>query len=425
MLMSKYRVINFSGVPYGTPDEMRAGRKAYIDRHLSGQKDYALANKIGETKSYTYRKELIFIDQSVVDNQLVSLLDQLNKLEPLDLRVTTMEKREQQQAILQTEQVIGRVARILNRPYDLTQEQKKLYLDNLQETLKLAETLSIHENTWTWRKIGRLLMGIAAAAAITAIVSFFVFSTAPIAITVAVCSALLGGLGLYLQQFSNAASLNETLSDVVHNVKLFPADVEVDVVLFSEDGNELDDSGSDDDNPQNGCRLFMRRFDKYLEESEIGDYLKSKVFSQQYYLDRYITELTEKIKSGLEQRLDSQDNENELHDQLSIDSSVEQLVASSGIEIIPMDNGVVFASVEELMADGGLDPLGSANPEKALKSAHQTLVAKIEAQHTSPMTHITNAVNAVFSFFGSTDRESASDTVINSSKRDKENQRFL
>jgi|GEM_PF-3125107 len=358
-----------------------------------------------------YRKELIFIDQSVVDNQLDHLLDQLNKL---DFRATTMEKREQQQAILQTEQVIGRVARILNRPYDPTQEQKKLYLDNLQETLKLAETLSIHENTWTWRKIGRLLMGIAAAAAITAIVSFFVFSTAPIAMTVAVCSALLGGLGLYLQKFSNAASLNETLSDVVHNVKLFPADVEVDVVLFSED-----------DNPQNGCRLFMRRFDKYLEESKIGDYLKYKVFSQQDYPDRYITELTEKIKSGLEQRLDSQDNENELHDQLSIDLSVEQLVASSGIEIIPMDNGVVFASVEELMADGGLDPLGSANPEKALKSAHQTLVAKIEAQHTSPMTHITNAVNAVFSFFGSTDRESASDTVINSSKRDKENQRFL
>ena len=54
--MSKYRVINFSGVPYGTPDEMRAGREAYIDRHLYGQEDYALANKIDETKLNKYQR---------------------------------------------------------------------------------------------------------------------------------------------------------------------------------------------------------------------------------------------------------------------------------------------------------------------------------------------------------------------------------
>ena len=122
--------------------------------------------------------------------------------------------------------------------------------------------------------------------------------------------------------------------------------------------------------------------------------------------------LIAEIKRGLEQRLASGDNELELHDQLSSDSSVKKLVASSGIEIIPMDNGVVFASVEELMADGGLDPLGSANPEEALKSAHQTLVAKIESQHTSPMTHITNAANAVYSFFAGSRRQSDSYTEI-------------
>ncbi len=32
--MHKYKVINFSGVPYGKPDEMQKGREQYIVRQL-------------------------------------------------------------------------------------------------------------------------------------------------------------------------------------------------------------------------------------------------------------------------------------------------------------------------------------------------------------------------------------------------------
>ena len=268
------------------------------------------------------------------------------------------------------------------------------------------------------RKIGRLLMGIAAAAAITAIARYFLVSLAPIAMTVAVCSALLGGLGLYLQKFSKAASLKEALSDVVHNVKPFPADEEDGFVLATVGGYKPYDS--DDDNHQNGGGLLEGKFDRYINLRKIQAYLTAQipVSFDRLHIKTYGFEITPsnrliaEIKRGLEQRLASGDNELELHDQLSSDSSVKKLVASSGIEIIPMDNGVVFASVEELMADGGLDPLGSANPEEALKSAHQTLVAKIESQHTSPMTHITNAANAVYSFFAGSRRQSDSYTEI-------------
>jgi hypothetical protein len=418
--MSKYRVINFAGVPYGTPKAMQEGRQAYIKKHLSESKDYALAQQIKIVKSCDRSKERLFIDKSVVEDQLDGLLGHVFHLNG---NARTMMEKEQQQAILHTEQVIGRVARILNRPKNPTQQQKQSYLDNLQETLKLAEELSLHENTWTIRKIGRLLMGIAAAAAITAIVSYFLVSSAPIAMTVAVCSALLGGLGLYLQKFSKAASLKETLSDVVHNVKPFPADKRAGLYSSNVGGYEPYDSGSDDDNHQNGGGLLEGKFDRYFNMSTVGNirnYLSSQLpysnsgseFKRNRYTMSPSEQLIEKIKIGLEQRLASGDNELELHDQLSSDSSVAKLVASSGIEIIPVENGVVFASVEELMADGGLDPLGADNPVEALKSAYQTLVAKIEAQYTSPMTHITNTAKAVYSFFADSRRQSDSYTEI-------------
>ncbi|MDF1684967.1 MAG: hypothetical protein P1U36_09990 [Legionellaceae bacterium] len=400
-MMSKYRVVNFSGTPYGTPTAMQESRQAYINTHLSGPKNYAFHNQISTTCNSQSQKNHIFSDTSVVDDQLNKLIGLVDKL---NAHAKTMDERKQQQAILHMEQVIGRITRILNRPENLTPQQKDLYLDNLQETLKLAEELSIYEhgNAWTWREIGRLLIVIAGAAAITAIVSYFVLSSAPIAITVAVCSALLADLGFYLLKFSSADSLKETLSDVVRNVKPFPADEKGDLNPLYPGYCNIDGS---DDNDQNGYGLLGNSFDRYLNEDDIYSYLSSKVFHSPYFPDRYTPELTKKIRTGLENRLNSGDNKQELLDQLPDDSSCEKLAALSDVASIPVGENVFFISMEELIAEGDLDPLGAENPTEALKNAFDKVAIKAESQSPSLMTTFTHAVNAVYSFFGASSHE--------------------
>ena len=44
--MHKYKVINFSGVPYGKPDEMQKGREQYIVRQLLKTDDICIIEKL-------------------------------------------------------------------------------------------------------------------------------------------------------------------------------------------------------------------------------------------------------------------------------------------------------------------------------------------------------------------------------------------
>lgn len=352
--IGKYRVVNFSGTPYGTPDAMYQGREDYFNKHKHKHhphQDDAQLNRLSN--------ELFELFNSIHTTLSNSLSNSLNK---------------KRQKIFYIEQVIGRVTRILNRPEQPTAMQKALYLDNLSETLKLAAELSFHEETWTFRSLGHLLMWIAAAAAMTAIVSYFLVSSAPIAITAAVCSALLGGLGLYLQKFSNAANISEALSDVVHNVKPFPC-------IKGHVGHV----GVDDDVHQ--CSNSITEYFKN-NANDIDTYLTT--VSHVKNVDDGRAFLYSAISDAFNQRINAGDSAEELMAYLNESKNLncERLAASCGIAIIPEKNtshefsALAFLPMEALFAEGGLDYLGAEDPTDALQKAYVKFWGRYSCSYT-------------------------------------------
>lgn len=367
--MSKYSVVNFSGISYGKPESMYKGRMSYTTKHLfemhtNGQ-NYWLNERIVAILQLEDKMRDIFIDSTLVEKQLRELEQHISTLyqaaESINDEVST--KNKQLQA-LHCEQVIGRVLRILNRPLAPTNRQQQLYIDNLNETLKLAEELSGIDQPWTLRQIGRLLMWISVAATLTSVVSFVTLFSIPVALTAAACAILLGGLGYYLNRFANARNLQESLEDVVHNVKLFPQNSDHDrlpefdycnVILMFEYTREIVSNKTDNITSING--ISIDRF------------------------SHYIPILPHKCTTALALRVAAGDSLEELQDQLQNNqerNSIEQLLDICGLVVLEINQEIVIKSIEDLMAHGGLDPLGAENPTEALQQACQQVLVEEE-----------------------------------------------
>lgn len=392
IVMHKYKVINFSGVPYGKPAEMQKGREQYIVRQLVKTDDIwhpKLNNKYQE----------VFKVIPLGHQQLKVLHTLLMRASntPLDA--------------FHCEQVIGRVLRILNRPRSPDMHQMISYNANLDETLKLAHNLSRYGVNW--RKIGRVLMNFALCAAVASGVAFFLVSS-PASFAMAGAAAFLGSVAWFLKIFS-VANLEETLSGFVGNAKRF---VPSHKNTFNFDNHYYFSDGSNVP-PPNGPFYDIKRIrdtlNEYLPQSLVLPQFQSNT---SYFHDVSYREV---LAVSLQSRVIEGDDFNELLQQLNdiptcsdIDH-FKYVAAICGLTMI-LDENHTFSMIETsaLYELTHLDPLGSDNPAEALQQAavefHKNRIKSCEEvkEKTKENTLVQQAYQTLSGFFGSTKSQSNS-----------------
>ncbi|MDP3705226.1 MAG: hypothetical protein Q8R24_04875 [Legionellaceae bacterium] len=218
--MPGYEIVNFAGVPYATPEEMFYGRFTYVAAHVdnanyNNSQFHLLQRQIFCLEDHNR----IFKDNPLGIKQLHDLLSMLRSLEKtIDDDIATIDD---DIAMLHCEQAIGRVLRILNRPTDDDSKQAQCYNENIKQTLQLARFLSRHGSTYSSRRLGRLLMGIAIAAAIASVAVIF-FTSAPYSIALGCFAGFVGLTGLLVSKYGKVKNIEEVLTDLANNVKPLP-----------------------------------------------------------------------------------------------------------------------------------------------------------------------------------------------------------
>ena len=336
--MRKYQVVNFAGILYGKPNEMEVGRLQYIERQLTKDNVWH-----PEHPDYVDVFKMLPLGRAHL-RQLHSILSDISRKDPL--------------ATLHCEQVIGRVLRILNRPQNPSSVQVDEYNRNLQETLKLAEHLS--RSDFNWRRLGRVLMAVAMCAAVASGIAFF-FASAPVSFALAGSAVFLGAVGWYLNRYS-PASLEEVVTDFVHNVKDFsnqPVD----------DTKPFDPRYNDPNDPFN--QVYSVISTSMSEINNVSNEIRCPIR----------LECTLSLKS----RLIAGDSLTEIQAQYDKTKAyqgldrLKRVITISGLTVIEnQDCSIRVIATTALYYLTHLDPLGSDNPEEALRQASEEYTVAIK-----------------------------------------------
>ena len=336
--MRKYQVVNFAGILYGKPKEMQIGRLQYIQRQLTKENVWH-----PEQQLYVDVFKVLPLGHAHL-RQLHSILSDISRKDPL--------------ATLHCEQVIGRVLRILNRPQNPSSDQVNEYHRNLQETLKLAEHLS--RSDFNWRRLGRVLMAVAMCAAVASGIAFF-FASAPVSFALAGSAVFLGAVSWYLNRYS-PANLEEVVTDFVHNVKDFsnqPVD----------DTKPFDPRYNDPNDPFN--QVYSVISTSMSEINNVSNEIRCPIR----------LECTLSLKS----RLIAGDSLTEIQAQYDKTKAyqgldrLKRVITISGLTVIEnQDCSIRVIATTALYYLTHLDPLGSDNPEEALRQASEEYTVAIE-----------------------------------------------
>ena len=339
--MRKYQVVNFAGILYGKPNEMEVGRLQYIERQLTKDNVWH-----PEHPDYVDVFKMLPLGRAHL-RQLHSILSDISRKDPL--------------ATLHCEQVIGRVLRILNRPQNPSSDQVNEYHRNLQETLKLAEHLS--RSDFNWRRLGRVLMAVAMCAAVASGIAFF-FASAPVSFALAGSAVFLGAVSWYLNRYS-PANLEEVVTDFVHNVKDFSNQHVDDMKPFSPCYIDPND-------------LFYQAHSIISTSMSGINNVSNKIRDA---LDQICYECTFSLKSRLIagdslREIQAQYNETKEYQGLDL---LKRVMAISGLTAIKnQDSSIRVIGTTALYDLTHLDPLGSDNPEEALRQASEEYTVAIK-----------------------------------------------